>query len=116
MTTVKTDRKIARPEEKIGFEKAMERLDKIVGEMESGSLTLEEMISRFEEGQSLIKFCGEKLNEVEKKVEMLVKKGDEITTEAFGGEDAEESEDVSASSFMSGNGKRQDESEEKDLF
>jgi exodeoxyribonuclease VII small subunit len=115
MTTVKTDRKIARPEEKIGFEKAMERLDKIVGEMESGSLTLEEMISRFEEGQSLIKFCGEKLNEVEKKVEMLVKKGDEITTEAFGGEDAEESEDVSPSS-ESGNRKRQDESEEKDLF
>jgi exodeoxyribonuclease VII small subunit len=112
MTTVKTDRKSAKSEEKIGFEKAMARLDKIVGEMEGGSLTLEEMISRFEEGQSLVKLCGEKLNEVEKKVEMLVKKGDEISTETF----EEEAEEEALSPGGAGGGKRREESEEKDLF
>jgi exodeoxyribonuclease VII small subunit len=104
MTTPRTDKKGGKPEEKINFEKAMERLDKIVGEMEGGSLSLEEMIARFEEGQSLIKFCSVKLNEVEKKVEMLVKKGGELKTEPF--EEAGEEE--------SGEGKAEDE--EKDLF
>lgn len=67
----------------ITFEKAMERLEVIVGDMEGGALSLEEMIKRFEEGQGLIKFCTRKLNEVEKKVEMLVKKGDQFATEDF---------------------------------
>jgi exodeoxyribonuclease VII small subunit len=104
MTTAKTDKKGGKPEEKMNFEKAMERLDKIVGEMESGSLSLEEMIARFEEGQSLIRFCSVKLNEVEKKVEMLVKKGGEVKTEPF-----EETEEEDAGEGKAGDG-------EKDLF
>jgi exodeoxyribonuclease VII small subunit len=72
--------------EKQGFEKSLERLEKIVEEMEQGSLGLEDMIARFEEGRALIRFCSEKLNEVEKKIEILVKKGDEISTEAFDAE------------------------------
>ena len=63
------------------FEKAMERLESIVGKMEGGSLNLEDMISAFEEGQTLIKFCTTKLNEVEKRIEVLVEKDDKITTE-----------------------------------
>ena len=39
------------------------------------------MIAGFEEGQALLKFCTQKLNEVEKKIEVLVKKGDRISTE-----------------------------------
>jgi len=105
---MKTDKKIAKVEEKITFEKAMARLDKIVAEMESGSLSLEEMISHFEEGQSLIKFCGKKLNEVERKVEMLVKKGDEVATEPFEETDAEEAE--------SGDEKSDKGDTEKELF
>ena len=65
------------------FEVAMERLEEIVEEMESGNLDLETMIARFEEGQKLIKFCSTKLNEIEKRVEILVKKGDELVTEPF---------------------------------
>lgn len=107
MTTAKSDKKAGKPEEKINFEKAMERLEKIVGEMESGSLSLEEMISRFEEGQSLIKFCTTKLNEVEKKVELLVKKGDDISTVPFEG-DAEEEQNEDDD--------EEDTGEEKDLF
>jgi exodeoxyribonuclease VII small subunit len=76
----------------LSFEKALERLEKIVSEMESGSMSLEDMIARFEEGQGLIKFCSRKLNEVERKIEILVKKGDEIVTEPFEEEAAEEKE------------------------
>jgi exodeoxyribonuclease VII small subunit len=60
------------------FEGAMSRLENIVVEMEEGNLNLEEMIKRFEEGQALITFCTKKLNEVEKRVEKLVKKGDKV--------------------------------------
>lgn len=66
-----------------GFEKSLERLEKIVAQMESGELSLEQMIGNFEEGQSLIKICSKKLNEVERKIELLVKKGDKVEAQPF---------------------------------
>ena len=66
-----------------GFEHSLKRLETIVGEMETGSLSLEDMMNRFEEGTGLVKFCTEKLDEVEQKIEKLVKKGDQIVTEPF---------------------------------
>ena len=63
------------------FEKSIARLEKIVQEMEGGDLDLDKMIGRFEEGQTLIKVCSKKLNEVEKKVEVLVRKGESIVSE-----------------------------------
>jgi exodeoxyribonuclease VII small subunit len=65
------------------FEKALERLEAIVGEMESGTLSLEKMMACFEEGTELVKFCSQKLNEVEKKIEILAKKGEDIVAEPF---------------------------------
>ncbi|HOE00041.1 MAG TPA: exodeoxyribonuclease VII small subunit [Kiritimatiellia bacterium] len=44
--------------------------------MESGKLGLEKMVAAFEEGQKLVKLCSSKLNEVERKIELLVKKAD----------------------------------------
>ena len=66
------------------FEKSMERLESIVGDMEGGALSLDVMIERFEEGQSLIRFCTGKLDEVERKIEKLLTKDGEVETEAFG--------------------------------
>lgn len=65
------------------FEKALERLEVLVGEMESGALSLEKMMACFEEGTALVRFCNQKLNEVEKKIEILAKKGDDIVAEPF---------------------------------
>lgn len=65
------------------FEKALERLETIVGEMEGGTLSLEKMTAYFEEGTALVKFCTQKLNEVEKKIEILTKKGDAVAAEPF---------------------------------
>ncbi len=83
MTAKKNDAKTNEPGETISFEKAMDRLEKIVGDMETGELSLDDMIVRFEEGQGLIKFCNRTLNEVERKIEILVKKGDERVAEPF---------------------------------
>lgn len=68
---------------KKSFEESLERLEVIVQQMEGGSLSLEDMISRFEEGQALIKFCSGKLNEVERKIEVLIKKGDKVASESL---------------------------------
>ena len=66
-----------------GFEKSLERLEMIVREMESGELSLEKMMKHFEEGMSLVGICSAKLNEVERKIELLVKKGDQATLVPF---------------------------------
>ncbi len=69
------------------FEKALARLEEIAAEMESGELGLEKMVAAFEEGQKLVKLCSSKLNEVEKKIEQLVKNADgSVGTEPFAGE------------------------------
>lgn len=51
----------------------MKRLEDIVRDLEKGDLPLEESIKVFEEGMNLVKFCSEKLEEVEQKVTLLVK-------------------------------------------
>jgi exodeoxyribonuclease VII small subunit len=55
------------------FEKAMNKLEKIVQELESTDLPLEKAIKKFEEGVQLSKFCSEKLDETEKKITILLK-------------------------------------------
>lgn len=56
------------------FEKALARLETLVGEMESGALSLEKMMASFEEGTELVQFCTQKLNEVEKRSRFLPRK------------------------------------------
>lgn len=55
------------------FEVAMKKLEKIVEELESGDLSLEKSLKKFEEGMALSKFCTSKLEEIESKVTKLVK-------------------------------------------
>lgn len=76
-------------EKKEGFEESLARLEELVGEMESGELGLEEMIRHFEEGSKLVEFCSEKLNEVEQKIEKLVKKDGEVKAVPFEPEEGE---------------------------
>jgi len=55
------------------FEDALKRLEKIVAEMESGEISLDESLKRYEEGIKLSRFCVKKLEEAEKKIEILQK-------------------------------------------
>ena len=61
------------PKEELGFETALRQLESIVEELEGGKLTLEQSMDAFEKGMKLSKFCNERLNAAEKKVETLMK-------------------------------------------
>ena len=66
------------------FEKALDRLEKIVGKLEKGDLALEEALKLFEEGTQITRFCSTKLDEAERKVEILLKdKKEQLTEKSF---------------------------------
>ena len=55
---------------KKSFEQALQLLEKIVQELESGDLPLEKAMSKFEEGIQLTRFCSQKLDETEQKINL----------------------------------------------
>jgi exodeoxyribonuclease VII small subunit len=57
----------------LSFEEAFEKLEKIVSQMESDKLKLDDSLKLFEEGVKLTKVCNEKLDEIEKKMKNLLK-------------------------------------------
>ncbi len=66
------------------FENALARLESIVGELEQGELALEKALKLFEEGIKVSRFCSTKLNEAERKLEILLKdEMGELTEKAF---------------------------------
>ena len=60
-------------ESELNFEGAMDRLEKIVEQMESGKLPLEDLIVRYEEGMNLVKICQERLASAEQKIEIIAR-------------------------------------------
>jgi len=58
------------------FEDSLAQLESIVEALESGDLPLEKAIKTFEEGVRLSRFCFEKLDETEKKINLLLKDQD----------------------------------------
>ena len=66
----------------LGFEEAIEKLDEILSKLESGSAALDESLSLFEEGVSLIKLCNEKLDAAEQKVRILTEGADGSVSDA----------------------------------
>jgi exodeoxyribonuclease VII small subunit len=68
----------------LSFEASLERLEKIVQELEKGDLALERAIELFEEGMQLSAGCRKKLDEAENRVEILLKKSDgKLAAEPF---------------------------------
>ncbi len=61
---------------KITFEDALEELEAIASKLESGELTLEQSIQYYERGVELAKFCRQKLEEAERRIEVLQKQPD----------------------------------------
>ena len=70
------------------FEKAVQRLEKIVDDLEKGELDIDKSLEMFEEGIKMSRICSNKLNEAEAKIEKLTRnqKG-ELITELFPVED-----------------------------
>ena len=65
------------------FEDALDKLEAHVRTLEQGELTLDQSLSLFEEGMKLAKFCTEKLDEAERKIEVLLEKNGELVQEDF---------------------------------
>jgi exodeoxyribonuclease VII small subunit len=57
----------------LSFEAGLKRLEEVLDSLEHGNLSLEEAMRAFEEGVRLVRLCHRKLDEVEKRVELLLK-------------------------------------------
>jgi len=71
------------------FESALKSLEDIVAQLEAGDLTLDRALELFEEGIQVSRFCSLKLEEAERKVEVLIKTSDGALKEVPFSEDME---------------------------
>lgn len=59
-------------QEKLTYEQAMRKLEKMAQEMEQGEIGIDDMAERLREAQELMKYCHEKLYEAEKNCKSLL--------------------------------------------
>ena len=65
------------------FEECLQRLEKIVHELEKGEVPLEKSLTLFEEGMQLSAACRKELEQAEGKVEVLLKQNGKLQAEPF---------------------------------
>ena len=65
------------------FEEGLQRLEKIVQELEKGEAPLEKSLTLFEEGMKISTTCRKELEEAEGKVEILLKQNGKLQAEPF---------------------------------
>ncbi|MBO4294338.1 MAG: exodeoxyribonuclease VII small subunit [Alphaproteobacteria bacterium] len=77
--------------EKLTFEDALQKLEVIVRELETGQIKLDDAVEAYEKAVSLKKICEEKLRSAELKIEKIEKNKDgEIVLKPFEEETADE--------------------------
>jgi len=77
------------------FEAQLASLERIVRELERGDLPLEQSLELFEQGVKLSRECQERLNEAERRIEVLLRGGDGSTIAVpFGTEELGDEEDA----------------------
>lgn len=67
----------------IKFEEALKKLEKVVSDLEKGDMSLEDSLSRYEEGIKLSKVCSRQLEAAKSKVELLMKSGSKFDIKPF---------------------------------
>jgi exodeoxyribonuclease VII small subunit len=72
--------------EPASFEAALTRLEKLVHDLESGQLTLEESLASFEEGMELVRRCARELKRVEGRVKVLTEEAGRLVETDWTGE------------------------------
>ena len=65
------------------FEESLEKLEQITREMENGDLSLEASLKKFDEGIRLADFCTKKLDEAQKRIDILINKDGVLSAEPF---------------------------------
>ncbi len=71
------------------YEEALAKLEEIVARMTQGDLPLDEMLKSFEEGIRLARVCAKKLDEAERRVQLLLKEDGENLLKPFREEEIE---------------------------
>ncbi|MFQ5680515.1 MAG: exodeoxyribonuclease VII small subunit [Candidatus Omnitrophota bacterium] len=76
--------------ESMKFEQALERLERIVKDLEGGNLPLEDAVKKYEQGVRLSLVCFKALDSAKRKIELLIKKDSaagesKFETESFAG-------------------------------
>ena len=69
--------------EKLNFEDSMKKLEEIANELESGKLSLESSVEKFEEGMAISKECSKILESAEKKITTIINENGNIKEEDF---------------------------------
>jgi len=72
------------------FEEALKKLERIVSDLETGDMSLEDSLSKYEEGIKLSKLCSRQLEAAKSKVELLMKTGGKFDIKPFDEPSAEE--------------------------
>ncbi len=70
-------------ESELSFEDAIEKLEKIVSELENGDLSLAESLHRYETGVKLTRLCSNRLEKAEEKIEIIKEEAGEIQLENY---------------------------------
>ncbi|MGI6655477.1 MAG: exodeoxyribonuclease VII small subunit [Desulfobulbus sp.] len=65
------------------FESALTRLEQLAEELETGELSLDKSLEKFNEGMTLVQFCNDRLDEARDQVELLLKKNGELAGVPF---------------------------------
>lgn len=71
------------PAAPVNFEQALDELEKLVQQLESGDLPLEETLALFERGVALSDSCRKQLESAETRIEVLLKRAGEVKPEPF---------------------------------
>jgi exodeoxyribonuclease VII small subunit len=72
------------------FEDTLKKLEELLRKMEGGDMALEESLKAFEEGIRLSRLCTERLDEAERRVEILLKEDGKLAIKHFAGEECED--------------------------
>lgn len=73
----------------VNFESALERLEEITGQLESGEASLEQSIELYTEGLQLAKDCHQKLDAAEKKIKIITEQNNIPIEADFDSEEAD---------------------------
>jgi len=72
------------------FEDTLRKLEDLLRKMEGGEMPLEESLKAFEEGIRLSRLCTERLDEAERRVEILLKEDEQVSIKKFAGAERED--------------------------
>jgi exodeoxyribonuclease VII small subunit len=74
------ERNATEPKEALSFEQIVEQLSTVVAQLENGELPLEQALGRFEQGVALSRLGSKRLDEAERRIELLLR---DARTEPF---------------------------------